>query len=77
MNEWDNSSKGSKLFNSAVQGIWEGSSWSSKAGSFAPRTALLVNANATPADIKFEPGVKSKVINPQTIGFIGQEYQSS
>ena len=71
VNEWDNSSKGSKLFNNAVQGIWEGSSWSSRSVTYTPRTTLMVNANATPDDIKYEPGVKSKVISAQiwVVGF--------
>jgi hypothetical protein len=60
VNEWDNN-KGSRLFNSAVKGIWEKSAWSSKMGANKPTTVLMVNANATPDDLKFEHGVRSKV----------------
>ena len=42
-------------------GLWEASAYSSTSGSNIPRTVLLVNANSTPADLKFDPGVKSKV----------------
>ena len=48
------------MLNNGVTGIWECSSWSG-AVSAKPRTALLVNANATPDQIKFDPGVRSKV----------------
>ena len=58
MNEWDK--KKSEMLNNAVTGLWECSSWSG-AISAKPRTALLCNANATPDQIKFDPGVKSKV----------------
>ena len=58
MNEWDGSSK---LFNNSVKGIWEGSQWASRVGSYKPRTVLLCNANATPKSISFDAGVKSKV----------------
>ena len=60
VNEWDNS-KASKLFNNAVKGIWESSAYSSVVASNKPRTVLMVNANATPDNIKFDPGVRSKV----------------
>ena len=60
VNEWDNS-KASKLFNNAVKGIWESSAYSSVVASNKPRTVLMVNANSTPDDIKFDPGVRSKV----------------
>ena len=59
-NEWDNK-KGGILYNSAVKGIWDGGSWSTRGGDAVPRTVILVNANATPNDLKFEPGVESKV----------------
>ena len=61
VNEWDNNQAGSKLFNSAVKGQWEGGSWSTKNGTFSPRSPLLVSANAIPDDLKFEPGVRGKV----------------
>ena len=61
MNEWDGRSD---LFNNAVMGIWEGSSWSVCKGhsSLVPRTVLLANANTTPEDLNLDAGVKSKVI---------------
>ena len=44
-----------------MKGIWESSAYSSVVASNKPRTVLMVNANATPNDIKFDPGVRSKV----------------
>ena len=49
------------MYNSGVKGIWDGGSWSVRGGEATPRTVLLVNANATPDELKFEPGVESKV----------------
>ena len=49
------------MFNGAVKGIWEASAYSSSTASNRPRTVLMVNANSTPDEIKFAPGVKSKV----------------
>ena len=44
-----------------MKGVWEAGSYSSKSASNRPRTVLIVNANSTPEDIKFDRGVKSKV----------------
>ena len=60
MSEWEND-KGGEIFNSAVKGIWEGGAWSSRTGDAVPRTVLMVNANASPKNLKFEPAVRSKV----------------
>ena len=60
MNEWENK-KGGEIFNSAVKGVWEGGAWSTRTGDAVPRTVLMVNANALPEDLNFEPGVRSKV----------------
>ena len=60
VNEWDGKTD---LFNNAVKGVWEGSSWSvSKSEGYVPKTVLLANANSTPEDIRMDAGVKSKVI---------------
>ena len=48
------------MLNNGVTGIWECSSWSGSI-SAKPRSALLCNANATPDQVKFDPGVRSKV----------------
>ena len=59
VNEWDGKTD---LFNNAVKGVWEGSSWSvSKSEGYVPKTVLLANANSTPDDIRMDAAVKSKV----------------
>ena len=65
VNEWD-CQKGGKYFNSAVKGVWDGGSWSTRSGEETPSTVLLVNANATPGQLKFEPGAESKVCTIST-----------
>ena len=49
------------FINPVLEGIWEGSAWSTAHCEYIPKTALLCNANTNPDGIKFDPGVKSKV----------------
>ena len=66
MNEWDGKTD---LFNNAVKGVWEGSSWSvSKSEGYVPKTVLLANANSTPDQIRMDAAVKSKVNGPTVLG---------